>query len=545
MGILKSYNESRLTKKEFGPGGNPGSSLPTAVKSRIDDLSRMTQIIASGNGLKFISNNAKLNQITSDNRIIDAAKQGKLFSKENLSALKDSIIEQGADTAKLIGSTLAQVPLNGTGTHLVHKFRTETYSDKVGEPRKSALAEEGDYLAKKDGDPLQDLSNLKFRENYPYIPNSTVGESYVKDSEENVESNYPQTEEKLADKSGNEVLRGKDLSDNSFDTDVKRLSTSHQIVLQKPTKRKQPQKQDRINIKYKIGDPTNSNNSSDQINLSDTIKTGDELLDYSGNPDLAQLRFKVITPEEERYIQLRAYITSFGDSFTGNWNSYNYIGRGEKFYTYNDFDRSINLGFKVFAQSGEEMRPVYKKIDLLASTTAPTYNKNGYMRGTLVRLTVGGYLKNLPGFISSVNYTINQDDQWDVGSDYTNNQSVPMSMDCTVNFTPIHTFTPVTAGQEKGDENRFIAPLIKYRPNVEVGEGEFTFPDEAHTGGLPTVPDPEPDLERYYSNGLTVEYDPVTKRTVRINGQNVERSQGGWVYTSDKRPALITQVDGL
>lgn len=479
MGILKSYNESRLTKKEFGPGGNPGSSLPVGIKSRIDDLSRMTKIIASGKGLKFISNNAKLNQITSDNKIANAVTTGKLFSKENLSALKNSIIDQAADTAKLIGSTLAQVPLNGTGTHLVHKFRTDTYlrptesqersklaqflgaggvegaplarqGGKVDGEVKSSLVKREDYLPKKDGDSPQDLSEPIFIGKYPYIPNSTLGGDYIKDSEENVTSNYPNTEEKLPDRSGNDILKSRNLSNL------------------KPSKRKQPRRQDRINIKYKMGDPTNSSNPSDQINLSDTIKTGDELLDYSGHPDLARLRFKVITPEEEKYIQLRAYITSFGDSFTGNWNSYNYIGRGEKFYTYNDFDRSINLGFKVLAQSGEEMRPIYKKIDLLASTTAPTYNKNGYMRGTLVRLTVGGYLKNLPGFISSVNYNVNQDDQWDIGSDYTNNQSVPMSMDCTVNFTPIHTFIPQTS-----DENKFIAPLIKYRPNVEAGLGDF------------------------------------------------------------------------
>ena len=71
MGILKSYNESRLTEARFGPGGNPKSSLPTAIKSRVDDLTRMTKIIASGRGLKFISNNAGLNQLQTEDKIAD------------------------------------------------------------------------------------------------------------------------------------------------------------------------------------------------------------------------------------------------------------------------------------------------------------------------------------------------------------------------------------------------------------------------------------------------------------------------------------------
>ncbi len=397
MGILKSYNESRLTETKFGPGGNPGSSLPIGIKSRIDDLTRMTKIIASGNGLKFISNNAKLNQINSDNKITSAVTTGKLFSRENLSALKDSIIDQAADTAKLIGSTLAQVPLNGTGTHLVHKFRTDTYTGVEGAP---IVIVGGEVRSKKQS-------------------------SFI----------------------------------NENDTEPDRTYIGKPKII-RPVLPKRPglsegrdSVRERIHVKYLMGDPyKDSPLPSDFIGLSDVYTTSNSETEQANPyPDLAVLKFAIITPEKTSHIQFRAYITQFGDNFSGNWTGYQYLGRGENFYTYNGFDRSISLGFKIFAQSGPEMNPMYEKIQMLASSTAPTYNENGFMRGTLTRLTFGDYLNRVPGFIESVNYSITQDDQWDIGSDYTDKDSLPMSLDCTVNFKPVHTFIPQT-----GVNNKFI-----------------------------------------------------------------------------------------
>ena len=57
------------------------------------------------------------------------------------------------------------------------------------------------------------------------------------------------------------------------------------------------------------------------------------------------------------------------------------------------------------------MQPIYQKMVYLASATAPTYSNN-FMRGTLVRLTVGDYVYALPGFLEQVNYTWQTDYPW-------------------------------------------------------------------------------------------------------------------------------------
>ena len=54
-----------------------------------------------------------------------------------------------------------------------------------------------------------------------------------------------------------------------------------------------------------------------------------------------------------------------------------------------------------------ELAPMYRKLNYLASSLAPTYGNNGFMRGTLVKFTLGSYFYELPGFISSLDYTWN------------------------------------------------------------------------------------------------------------------------------------------
>ena len=45
----------------------------------------------------------------------------------------------------------------------------------------------------------------------------------------------------------------------------------------------------------------------------------------------------------------------------------------------------------------------------LASNLAPSYSSNGYMAGSLVELTMGGWCYELPGFITSLTLDIPQE----------------------------------------------------------------------------------------------------------------------------------------
>ena len=124
------------------------------------------------------------------------------------------------------------------------------------------------------------------------------------------------------------------------------------------------------------------------------------------------------------YIHFRSFINSFDDSYNADWGETQYVGRGDKFYNYKGFNRSISMGWTTYAQSREELIPMYKKLNYLASSLAPDYSSGGFMRGNLARLTVGGYLYNQLGIIKSITYTIPQESTWEVaiadGGGFTN-----------------------------------------------------------------------------------------------------------------------------
>jgi hypothetical protein len=173
--------------------------------------------------------------------------------------------------------------------------------------------------------------------------------------------------------------------------------------------------------------------------------------------DLVNFRIGIIDnnrPTEKVYIHFRAFLDSMDDNYNAEWNDFKYMGRGESFYRYNGFSRTINLSWTVAAQSKQELIPMYHKLNFLASSLAPDYSANGYMRGNLATLTVGGYLYEQPGIIKSINYSVPQESPWEIGIDNIGVNDINDGIDRGVNqlphmikvtgfqFVPIHTFVP-------------------------------------------------------------------------------------------------------
>ena len=148
------------------------------------------------------------------------------------------------------------------------------------------------------------------------------------------------------------------------------------------------------------------------------------------------------------------------------------MGRGENFYRYGGFDRSISLSWTVAAQSKQELIPMHQKLIYLASVCAPDYSKNGYMRGNLVRLTIGGYLYEQVGIIRSITYDIPQESPWEIavsaGEDDKSDPTVkelPHIIKVTgFQFTPIHDFIPSVQKNNFKKEIGGIEEIDSYGP---------------------------------------------------------------------------------
>ena len=93
----------------------------------------------------------------------------------------------------------------------------------------------------------------------------------------------------------------------------------------------------------------------------------------------------------------------------------------------------------------------YKKLNFLASTLAPDYSDSGYMGGVLTTLTLGGWCYELPGFINGLSLEVPQESPWDIaiadevikkGSGDPNVKEMPHICNVSMEYTPIHRFTP-------------------------------------------------------------------------------------------------------
>ena len=225
-------------------------------------------------------------------------------------------------------------------------------------------------------------------------------------------------------------------------------------------------------ISYTIGrqelgqDLTVSQNSGykqalDKINALPIYQSSSPTTDTIKN-DLVKFRIGVISnsnPNLKTYIHFRAFIDSMSDNFTAEWQDQAYMGRGEKFYKYQGFDRQISLSWTVAAQSKQELIPMHQKLNYLASVCAPDYSPEGYMGGNLISLTIGGWCYEQVGIMKGLNLEIPTESPWEIalpdegnkafaqdGSTILSDASVkelPMIIKVTgFTFIPIHNFVP-------------------------------------------------------------------------------------------------------
>jgi hypothetical protein len=147
------------------------------------------------------------------------------------------------------------------------------------------------------------------------------------------------------------------------------------------------------------------------------------------------------------WMHFRVLLDDFSDSYGADWKAISYMGRAENFYKYDSFKRDISIAFTVAAQSKQELLPIYKKLNYLASSLAPSYSDNGFIRGNLSKITLGNWLFEQPGFISSVDLSIPDDSPWEInlpldGKTDEQVKQVPHMVKVKIKFTPIHTFRP-------------------------------------------------------------------------------------------------------
>lgn len=162
--------------------------------------------------------------------------------------------------------------------------------------------------------------------------------------------------------------------------------------------------------------------------------------------DMIKFCFECISndvPNQAVAILFRAFLSGITDNHQAEFNPFKYLGRGETFRTYQGFDRSISFSFKIAAFSRAEMKPLYTKLNHLVSQIYPDYSPTTeFMRGNVIRLTIGDYLYRVPGFLENVNITIEDNAAWEIALNDPEMRELPQMVSVQCSFKPIHDFLP-------------------------------------------------------------------------------------------------------
>jgi len=420
MSILKNYTEGKtqLNKLKYGTfnvGNEPiiQKTIPSTIEEqgekstqgskRGDDLARIASLMTRAQGLSYLSNEAQLGRV----RIKGKAQE------EQGSSLLGNLLGGSVNAARVLGSTLAQVPVNGTGIHFVKGF--ERNSHYLGRNYAGEVKEGGKFV--NTGNEIE-LEAFKIK------TQTTDRGSYKGQTPPEIMA-QPSIPQKIE----NRVGLG-NIGNMTEDGVLKKSKFSKEVT---------PFDLDRINAL----EPFEGNFA--------------EFKDNIDSRDLVKFRFEVIDSDntgQNTFLVFRALIDSIDDSHTADWTSTNYIGRGEPFYNYLSSQRSVNISFKVAAMTRHELKPIYNKLNNLISTTSPTYNKDGFMRGTFTKLTVGSFFYELPGFVESIDLSWNTTYPWEIamtepenGDSDTDVQELPMVLDVSLSFRPVHNFIPETGNK--------------------------------------------------------------------------------------------------
>ena len=484
---LKSLNNKPtgarplLVSKDINDPPNTGG-LAMQVNHRIDDLVRHTKLLARKPGLKFLGNQALLAQTNIKQDIAkfaakDADGNPLYTGKQKLKALGDKAKKTLIDTVLATASTLAQIPVNGTGTHLIRGLKDVSYLGKQGMKQAHLSAPDGSIIP--NGTPKDGLQSFIIDDNYQITGLGKTTDNKYNSGEKwvaafgNIQRTSPNDYIAIQG-SPTEIVKGgnkitaldnpgvspgqeavKDGSvlkekESTSEITVNRLGKPAETFKQRPeeiedgdTYLQKKYGKETTSITVKANDEARSKREEGLEDKADPVLAAATTATILGTDaeDIIPFEFNTFYPgnTDGKFLAFRAFLTDFSDNFSGDWAGTKYVGRGEELYNYQGFKRDISFSFKVAAFSKADMQPLYEKLNLLAGSTAPTYRNGNFMMGTLTKVTIGDYLVQTSGFISSVGLSWDSNIPWEME---TEGERLPHALDVSIAFTPIHDFIP-------------------------------------------------------------------------------------------------------
>lgn len=130
-------------------------------------------------------------------------------------------------------------------------------------------------------------------------------------------------------------------------------------------------------------------------------------------------------------VPFRAFISNISENISPEVTDRRYIGRLERNIVYNGVLRELSFQLQVFAFSEDEMGKVWQKINYITGLCYPSTYSTGFMVPPLVKLTIGDFYRDQPGYIRSLTHNLDENISWEI----TPGSQVPQGIVMNIGFS--------------------------------------------------------------------------------------------------------------
>lgn len=181
-----------------------------------------------------------------------------------------------------------------------------------------------------------------------------------------------------------------------------------------------------------------------KLDVIDEAQIGLLKLDNNQSKDIIFFYFHDLV--NKKYVPFRATITSLSEQNSPDWEELKYIGRADRLFVYKGFTRDITFSFKVYANSIDELIPMWKRINYLTGFSRPskytspgvttnesavvgrpddavvqmspfrlneTFGATGFIYPPMIDFRIGDLYVDQPGVIRSISVSIPDDASWE------------------------------------------------------------------------------------------------------------------------------------
>jgi hypothetical protein len=172
---------------------------------------------------------------------------------------------------------------------------------------------------------------------------------------------------------------------------------------------------------------------SDIESLGTEVYTDNDLIDFYFE-DISSLS----KTNESIVIPFRAILTTISDGTNATWGAQDYMGRADKFWIYQGFERHVAIAFDVAINSKDEFISSWNKINYLYGMCFPVeYPAQIALKAPIVALTVGNLFNRTHVILNSINLSFDGATIWELEQNYQLPTYIKIQTDFTVLFQDI------------------------------------------------------------------------------------------------------------